>query len=76
MADEPVAVAKWLELVGPVDHCATAVGSESPFSTHTVYEPGKHIVREACYFVSEAVGGRVLNELLGSRRTIGEDRIP
>src|SRR5690348_577117 len=33
VANEPVAAAKWLELVGPADHCATAVGSVRPFST-------------------------------------------
>ena len=30
---------------------------ERPFSTHTVYEPAKHNVREACHFVSEAMAG-------------------
>ena len=60
VANERVAEAKWLELVGPADHCATAIGSVRPLSTHTVYEPAKHKVREACHFVSEAMAGRVL----------------
>ena len=74
-ANEPVAAAKWHELVGPADHCATAVGSERSFSTHAVYEAAKHNVREACHFVSEAMAGGVLGEFLSSRRTVGEDRI-
>ena len=67
VANNPVAAAKWLELVGPADHCAIAVGSERPFSAHTVYEPAKHYVREACYFVSEAIARRALGDLLASR---------
>jgi hypothetical protein len=35
----------------------------------------QHNVREACHFVSEALAGCVLGELLGSHRPAGEDRI-
>jgi hypothetical protein len=57
VANEPVATAKWLELVGPADHRAIAVGSVRPFSTHTGYEPTKHKAREVCHFVREVWPG-------------------
>ena len=75
VANQPVAEAKRLELIGPADYCATAVRSVCPFPTHTGYEPAKHNVREAGHFISEAMAGCVLGELLSSRRTVGEDRV-
>jgi hypothetical protein len=70
VVNEQIAPTKWLEFMGLGDHCASAVGMN-------VHSPRIQVVSlRSTKFVKPVTSSqRVLGELLGSHRTVGEDRI-